>query len=635
MVPELIYAGARNGPPKTAGDYVVDFLIEESNFSQYLQGFKSDADNYNVPAVWYKTIPFTAPEGEMTKVFFNVDPSQMIPERSEANNNFVLEIDKLPTPASFEIENFSQKLTPGTLNNFFIEFDIKNNGEENGEATAKIFKGKGESGELVYSTSQTVQGLNKVNFGTFIKPDITESDTYCGKIKQYTLVIFDYKGKVETREFFLPLYSGAINGRVEDLFGKKVEGAKITLSSGETTTVNKYGSYHLKGLATLGKITVTATHPEFSQPESKEIELKIVDQNDPCSEGGLIFQGVNFILKDQDVNFTMTIKDTSGNPVKVGVIAYNQDWRFEEEVNGSGPLPGMQPGEYFFTLWAAGYKTIGQSVNAVPNEQNLEFVMERMTGRSDDNSLAIHEPRLLWEFERGEEIIAQMEATKNGKLFLIYTTRNKENSGKLYFLESLTGKQIKTVETVATKGQAQVRLGTSYDGSTTALYVHTGQFGIARETKNVLKLFNNRGEEFGTTEFPGGGVSTCEVSPDGFYIYTGSLLNKGLHRYTRREIEGVDSDQKKGFASSAGFYFLHGNGVISGCKADFCAMTLAEKELVRYRGNKGHIIDSSFNDGIVAVGNNKKIFFFRNGEKAFEKDVNASGRTPSVRWRYR
>ncbi len=208
-ISELIYAGARNGPPKTLEDYVTDFLIEESNFAKYLQGFKSDADNYEVPAIWYKTIPFTAPDGELTKVIFNVDPNQMITERSEGNNTFVLTIDKLPTPPHFQIDKFSQKLVSGELNNFMLEFDVKNTGEESGEAFVKIYEGDydGTSTKTpVYSTSQIVVGLNKVNFSTFL--DVTEfaKTTYCGRSKKYTLVIFDDKGKRTIILFPRPFY---------------------------------------------------------------------------------------------------------------------------------------------------------------------------------------------------------------------------------------------------------------------------------------------------------------------------------------------------------------------------------------------------------------------------------------------
>jgi len=532
-IPEMIYFGARNGPPKTVGDYVTDFLIEETNFAKYLQDFKSDADNYNVPIIWLKTIPFTAPEGELTKVIFNVDPNQMITEYSELNNTFILTIDKLPTPPSFEIEDFNQNLEINTLNNFLIDFDIKNNGQENGQAIVKIFEGKYNDTNTqnpIYENHHVVEGLNKFGFSTYIAPDITQSEDYCGKTKKYELVVFDDNGKVDSHEFSLPLYSGSVRGRVEDLFGKNIEGATITATSGQTTTTGKTGSYYLHGINMLGNVTITATHPQFSKVETKVLDFKINNINDPCEEDSLTFNNINFVLKDQDVMFTITIKDGAGYLVPAHVLASNQDWRFEQNITDElTPMPGMQPGKYVFTISAPGYKTISQDVNAVPNNQNLEFTLEKLNGRPTDGGLTIlTQPQLLWQMDRGTEILANITATKDGKEVMLYTVQNKANTGKLYFLEAQTGNQVKVISgTYATSGNSQACLDTSYDGDTTALYVHNGTAGMAQNTRNVLKLFNNQGNEIGTTDFKsGGGAHECDVSPDGFYIYPNKLMNK-------------------------------------------------------------------------------------------------------------
>jgi len=633
-ISELLYAGARNGPPKTVGDYIGDFLIEESNFAKYLQGFKSDADNYDVPAIWYKTIPFTPPGGELTKVTFNVDPNQDIVERSELNNSFVLTIDDLPTPPSFAIENFTQRLEDHTLNSFLIEFSIKNSGEENGQATVKIFENKfngTNTQTAIYSSSQVVQGLNIFNFNTFIAPDITADDTYCGKTKKYELVVFDNKGEVDSHEFSLPLYSGSVRGRVEDLFGKAVADATVTVSSGQTATTSKNtGSYFIKGINQLGKVTLTVTHPEFSQVETREINFKMGDGIQPCDENNLTFNQVNFVLKDQDVLFSISVKDNLGNPINAHVLATNQDWRFESDVNGEGPLPGMQPGEYFFTISAPGFKTIGQSINAVPSNQNLEFVMEPLNGRLTDGGLTIHEPQLLWQMDRGEEIFAQMAATKDGREVMLYTTGNNSNNsflaGNLYFLDTFTGQQIKVVSpTISTGGQSQSCLDTSYDGNTTALYVHTGTFGISGDTKNTLKLFNNQGNEIGMTDFKsGGGVTGCDVSPDGFYIFPGHLLNKGLRLYTNREILGERYNTAP--MAGKGIHFTTANNIVEGCAqgGGSCVEKL-NNTVVSYLGDLNGYgarrADSSQDGNKVAVATIQNAFFFGNGEELWEKDI--------------
>jgi len=638
-IPELIYFGARNGPPKTAGDYVVDFLIEESNFAKYLQGFKSDADDYNVPIIWLKTIPFTPPEGELTKVIFNVDPNQMITESFETNNTFVLTIDKLPTPPSFQINDFIKQLEENTLNNFLIDFDIKNSGEENGEVTVKIFEDKynGTNTQTsIYQNTQVVQGLNKFNFSTFIAPDVSTDESYCGKTKRYELVVFDKDKKVDSWQFYLPLYSGSVRGRVEDLFGKGVEGATVTASSGQNTTTSKTGSYYLKNINQLGKIALTVTHPEFSKTEIREIEFKMGNGTRPCEEGNLTFTVINFVLKDQDVNFTINIKDSFSNPLNAHVLASNEAWRFEEEINGNGPLPGMQPGKYVFTISAPGYKTISQDVNAVPNNQALEFVLEKLNGRPTDGGLTIlTQPQLLWQMDRGAEIFANMAATKDGKYVMLYTSQNKANTGKLYFLDTQTGNQIKVISgTSATGGNSQACLDTSYDGNTTALYVHERTAGIAQDTRNVLQLFNNQGDKFGTIDFKSGGsANECDVSPDGFYIYPDKLMNKGLYIYTRFDIEGVEkSKQAETYAGTV--HFMTDNNLTANCPegGGLCKQSIYENVIANYGqyNSSYRKADSSQDSTNLATLTTDKVYFFNGANLVWEKDVITRGNPLSL-----
>jgi len=639
-IPELLFLGARVGAPKTPGDYVTDFLIEESNFAKYLQGFKSDANNHYVPPAWYKTIPFTAPPDEYTKVIVNVDPNQMIPESNEGDNTFILEINDLPTPANFNIDTLTTRRTnPASLTEYMVSFAVHNTGEENGEARVKWYEGDYVAGKNpLFEQNMVVQAKDKVLFDHMLMVDVSKGGDSCNSSKEYTLVIFDKDGAKHTeRKFTLPLYAGSINGRVEDLFGKKVVGATVTASSGQSAVVNDMGYYHIGGIATLGKVTITATHPDFSQPISKEVEIKFDDSHDTCHVDGLSHGGVNFILKDQDVMFTIEVKDTTGASVNAHVLAANLDWRLDQDVSGETPLPGLQPGKYVFTISAPGYKTISQDVNAVPNDQGLEFTLEKLNGRPDDSGLTIHKPNLLWQMERGAEIVSQITATKDGKEVMVYTTGNKANTGKLYFLEALTGKKIKVVSpTIATGGQSQACLDTSYDGNTTALYVHDGGFGMAQKTRNVIKLFTNRGSEFGTKDWQsGGGVHGCDVSPDGFYIHPERLINKGLYVYTRHDIEGIKDDETpQSYPTDDALHFTTADTIVAGCPREGgqCVQTIY-KNVIATLGRltaPPREIDSSQDASHIAIATTEKAYLFTAGTQTWEKNIKVYGDLPSI-----
>lgn len=633
-IPELIFLGARMSSPKDPTDSVVDFLIDESNVSGLLNKYKSDANNHYIPPVWFKSVPFTAPEGEYTKVIFNVDPNKMIPESGENDNTYIYEIDKLPTPFSLSVENLtSHRTNPTSLTEYMVSFELKNEGEDSGNAHIKWFEGDYQSGKNpIHSQEMVIQGLNKANFDHILNVDVTNGGDSCNNSQKYTLVVFDDEGFIKTRhEFYLPRYAGSISGRVDDLFGKKVVGATITASTGQSSTTDKYGSYHIRGIASLGKVTLTATHPDFSKPETKEAEITFSMNVDKCRVEGLSQTGVNFILKDQDVMFNVLVKNQAGNFVPAHVLASNADWRFEQDVNDSTSLPGMQPGQYFFTISAPGYKTIGQTINAVPNDQNLEFVMEKLNGRLTDGGLTVHEPRLLWQLDRGSEILSQVTATKDGKRIIIYTTKNKANTGKLYFFDLETGNKIKEISgMVATGGNSYACLDASYDGNTTALYVYDRTAGV-RNTRNVLKLFNSQGQEFGTTEFkPGNSAQECDVSPDGFYILPNRLMNKGLYVYTRHDIYGIkDAKESVGYSSNGDLHFTAANNIVGNCpKIGSCVHTINNTvvtDIEDVRGGGVSKIDSSQDASKIAIAEIKKVYLFSNGAKSWEKDIKIYG----------
>ena len=652
-VEHLIYLGARNGPPKSFSDSVGDFLIEESLNGRYLHDFKSwvvssldlhsDSKNYNVPNYWIKAVPFTPKTGELNRITFQADSNQIIPEVREQNNTFILDIDLRPTPARYSIETFTHQIVESTLNSFLINFQVKNTGEESGLATIKIYNGKYQEGKTpIFETQESITGESDKTIETTINNDLSsESNPYCGKYKEYTIVIIDEEGNKMERSFSLPIYLGSVNGRVEDLFGKPVVGATVKAATGEETQSGKNGLYHLKGLIALGTITITVTHPEFSKPTSQEVEFKYGNEFDACKEGNLLFHSVNFVLKDTDVLFTVYIKDTFGNPVTANVLAANSDWRFNEIINGSGPLPGMQPGKYMFTISAPGYKTISQNINAVPNNQHLEFTLEKLLGRPDDTGLRLITPKLLWKKTLGqsERIISNMSDSKNGKLLVAYVVDNKSKKSNLFFLDPMTGKQIKETPAPYALGyEGKVGLDSSYDGGTVGLNT---SHGLAKENERIMKLFNSSGNEIGSitlSKGEGGWVTFMDVSPDGFYLCPGGLFNKGLHKYTRYETEGK-MDYKKGSRQTAncGYFFLRNNNIIVSCEGKqegYCEETLANQQ-VRVIGDIDEgvslgstIFDSALDSKIIVVRTYKKLYYF--GSSSWKKELKSDNMYKSV-----
>ena len=529
----LRFRHAQQNGHDTPQQDIIDWLVSQTNVSNY---FPPDPTISELPFFWQTMVPFTAPDGEFTKVIINVDPSKLIPEMTETDNTYILEIDKLPTLHRFSLDNFKYERQTDSLTDYTVSFDLENSGDLSGSAQVKWYEGEYDQNKSPqYTSSNVVNGKSTVSISQPMTVDVSKGSSTCATSKRMTLVIADEEDVKITRGFSIPLFAGELYGHVEDLKGKPIKNALVETSSGQTATTTDSGSYHIRGIPVLGKITVTATHPEYSKPETKEVEIKFDDNKDDCHIEGLTHTGVDFILQDQDVLFTVIIKDSAGNPVTANVLAANSDWRFNEKVEGTGPLPGMQPGKYLFTISAPGYKTISQDINAVPNNQHLEFTLEKLLGRPDDSSLHLITPKLLWKKTLGqsERIISNMSGAKNGKLLVAYALDNKAKNSNLYFLDLITGRQIKETPVPYALGyEGFVGLDTSYDGGTVGLNV---DLGIKKDNERIMKVFDSSGNEIGSTTLSrgeGGWATSMDVSPDGFYLCPGDLFNKGLHKYT-------------------------------------------------------------------------------------------------------
>lgn len=648
-IDHLIFQGARNGPPKNITDYVKDFLIDESRFSSWLQDYKSDAKNYNIPTEWTKTIPFEPKEDALNRIVLKVNYNNTIPEKDWNSNELVYDIDLRPNPPETFIEQIQSELYQTYLKKFQVRLLLKNYGDLTDEVLLQFREGttEGEGGlfyerEIVEPVKNTTNEQGQwFNYLIDVNPEGVE---YCGVNKKYQIEMTDSLGKKKIKRFSLPIYFPEISGRISNLSGKPVKGAVVKAQTGDEATTNEYGFYRLKVKNLtyfVEKINLTVTHPEYSQTQTKELTISQKNTLNPCED--LTFSDVDFVLKDVDVKFTVEVyeKKTGALLDNVFLVATNLEGekvgsRVEKTINGETPLPEIQPGKFFFTLSKSGYKTLGQIVNAVPENQVLKFYMEKMSGRPNDESLILQKPQLLWEVDLGNEIFVDMRASKNGKLVVFYTSQNKPKTGKLYFFDPFLGPKTKgkktTVSTISNAGNSSASIDTSYDGSITTLCSNDGKtFGKDRG-KNWIQLFDNSGNLIGEKEYDNTlATDLCEVSPDGFYLYPYFLMNKGFYEYTRFDTEGLlDNDkpslEKVVFGSYRGTYFTPDNSVI-GAGDQNCTVGIhsifGNKLLNCLAGVEGNIVftDSSSNSETIATLTDNKVYLFKSGSKIFEKEA--------------
>ncbi len=623
MIPELTFFGAQQSGSQTLTGSVKNFLIDESNLSGLLQKYKDD--HSLKPFYWEKTIPFTAPEGKLTKITMMIDPNQDISEQSEKDNLYSLIIDKLPTPSRFQILNFTIERKSDSLTEYIATFDIKNTGEETGSAAVKWSR-KDSMGSITESGRQVAGGAT-IHIEKTFSVDVSKSGNSCKNQTDYRLEIFDNEGGLhDDYEFEIPSFGGEIYGRVENLFGKPVEGAVVTTDTGATATTGKTGFYHITGINKLGKIKVTASHPSYSDPAVNEVELKFdtIDFLHSCHIAGLTLTGVNLVLKDKPVDWHIIFKDQNGEPIQGNVFTVNEHFRHAFDVPGEVTKEDLQPGNFDVTFSASGYYPQFKTITLIHPAVTTEIIFEKIGGRENDDGLRIVTPRLLWKKQLGpgRGFIDQMVSSKNGKLLVVSLSNNKTKKSSLFFINPLTGAIIKeTSIPYFVSNQKTLAVDSSYDGRTVGVFFNTGAPGKTDKEK-VVKIYDAAGNEKGTTTMDNKSSIFLDVALDGFYLFPGALLNSSLHKYTRKEIEGIGSGHDlQGYGS---FIFFRRNGtLVSHCKErvdGWCERSIADAQIRKIGEIRmfPQIMDESYGGEVLMIRTPDAVYAF--GSSSWTKE---------------
>lgn len=620
-IPELLFLGSRQAAPKGIGEAVTDFLIDQSNFSEYLQKFKSDADNRYIPPLWEKTIDIDAPEGKLTRFVLEVDYDQKIPEASEHDNTYVLEIDKRPTPAQFEFERIEVVRAENSLTNYQVKVTIKNDGDLDGDALVSFYEGNEIGGNPVYQQKEKVENHNKRVFTAEMTVDVANGSSFCAADKQFLATVKDENGRVRQTRFEIPLHAGEINGRVTDKNDKPLDGVKVEASTGQTAITSKGGYYHLAGIGTLGEVTLTFTHPDYTAAITKKVTISF--EEDPtilssCQIKGLEHWDINAVMRDQPLRLTVRLKSTKGDLLSGKVLFSGGAGVFSYEVSGEKLIEEMEPGQFRVTASVPGYISKEVQVVITPPDYTLEIILELLAGRPSDEGLTLMTPVKLWEKTIEKGITSALAGAKNGKLLVVNTNDSSvpggvENwTGKLTFINPIDGSIIKSVTVPFSTGQeSDSVLDASYDGRTVA-------FSCGEKGNSFMKIFNASGDELGSVDLGKWSPTEVEVSPDGFYLCP-PLMNSSLYKYTRKEIEGVGDGRD---FQGCGYYFLRDNNMIDECpgkEKGFCILNLARQKVRTLGEGRGGLFDSS-TDGQTIIGRDYAgLTFF--GENTWSKEL--------------
>ncbi len=625
---ELLFMGSRQSAPKGAVDTIKDFLIDESNFTNYLSEFKSDAGQEYIPPVWLKEMDFEPPSGELTVVKLYVDPDDEIPETTEADNIYVYQFDDRPEPARFVVSEAELKLIGQDLTKREISAKIQNQGEEEGQVVVEIYtEEKGTFGQVIKQETFELAGGETIDWLTQIP--ISFEDDYCIWRKQFFIKVTGPEGGTHSRAVYTRGYQGNISGFVKNESGQDIVGAKIETSLGLTAETDKRGRYMIQGIKKLGSLTVTASHPDYEIQSSKEVEISIADPtNTLCNAEGLS-KRVDFVLSNNPAQVSFNITDQAGNKIdSAQILAINTDYR-QEIIDDSASL---DIGTYTFRVTASGYLPLEEEIELKSGQQTLDFTLTKLIMRNSDEGFKLIKPKLLWEkdLELGDgHSIERYAASKDGSLLVVYTVKTAEDDlGKLHFINPQTGEIINQVAPGNSGGNPGLSLDISWDGLTVFYYTSIlANYSRDPNRRTVLKLYSQTGEEFLSKDFDPGSADGFDLSPDGYYLHPGRLVNRSGHVYTQWETRGKEnSTLEERFTPSSIQHFMTDNTIITKCEDEYgsqCRYDLYHN-LIQTFADVGQAvsIDSSADGQTVAIQTNKKVFLYKNGSLVWEKDSN-------------
>lgn len=648
-IPELLFVGSRQATPKDVTDTTIDFLIDESNFSKYLQKFKSDADFKYIPPAWEKSLRIETPDGKLTRFILEVDPGQEIAETNENDNIYTLDVDKRPTPARFEFGEIRVFRLGNSLEKYRAEITVKNTGESEGNALVSFYEGGKLESSPVHTQTRTIDGKSTGIFQVDLTVDASQGFAGCAVSRTFGVTLKDSEGFSSQTQFSVPIFAGEIFGKVTDKNDKYIEGATVKASTGQVVLTDKYGNYHIRGIKDLGEVTLTFSHPDYTSEVTKKVDIAF--EEDPniqgfCKVSGLAHYGVNAILKDKTLRLKIRLISAQGNSLDGKVALLGGKESFVYEIPGEKTIEEMEPGQYRVTASSLGYVTKEVQIVITPDEYTLEIKLEPLFGRESDQGLTLMTPVKLWEKKIGEGSVGVLTGSKNGKLLVVSTNQNSSPSqriGKLNFINPQNGALINTVEVPFNSGQSQqVSIDSSYDGSTIAFLAPNSLSRTKSKAKGTnastvpktfFKIYNAQGAELGDLS-EGRRNPPVIVSPDGFYLYP-PLTNSNLHVYTKEEILGLPDDPGlPDYVSGDGFLFLRDNNLVGPCKGDkgICVSNFL-MEPIRKVGIPNSSIgpvaaDASYDGNSIAVRNPEELAFF--GKSSWSKELENDAKFLSV-----
>lgn len=483
------------------------------------------------------SVPWEPAAGRYNEFLVAIDGSQLIDETNELDNIARLVVDLLPTTCRAEIASARVDRAPTSLSRATLTAGLHAVGPQACEVTWAVLPGAPPTGTAPLASGAADLEAGSTRTVTAELPvDAAHGSPSGARTAKFTLRVLGLDGRVHAEEVVVvPLFAGRVSGRVTDGLGRAVAGAAVVSTAAgadvAATRTDAGGFYHLDGIAVLGDVAITATHPSSAARASRTVTLAFDPGGDEPGRG-LAHDGIDLVLVDAPGTLTITVMDAATRRPLGGATwaATHPPDRLAgtlDATTATTTVPGCPPGEWLVTASRAGYATATErTVLRAGESATVVLWLEPFRPRLDDRGLQLFPPEALWSRTLDGWVYAHA-SSKDGRLLVLYTADpSAPGSGRLRFLDALLGTERVAVAVASPKGQQQVSLDVAYQGDPVAFFVHEGGFG--RTGAGSLALYDASGRVRATRSAPPREHPFVEVSPDGAFVHAWGLFDATL-----------------------------------------------------------------------------------------------------------
>lgn len=522
----------------------------------------------NIPYFRREQIRWEPRAGECNKVKIVADQENRIPELFETDNEYVLEINNLPSPPRYFITDVRSSFLPGFSDAVDLRFRVNNTGEAPGDLIVEV-----ESATGVREQQVAALGPGQEREFHFVLHNLSQGRTTPCGIPAGLRITARERTSTGGFSYSLPLYvyTASVSGEVLDMFGNPVSDATVRLEELRTGGItggpygwypvigmnasgtNQFGWYELEGINKEGEFRIAASSPSHAQKGERRVNISFGNETAFCRDW-LIMRDADIVLLDAPGILGISCpyggysyRLTSGNFTYQGP---GHIWSMQ--------IQGIAPGNYTLVLHKPGFSSSILRIPFSPGEwPTVDCGLRPMMAYMNDSGIRFSdEPKQLWTYELPEGLQPYYaEISKDGSTVFVHAVRTPYTGEGKLLIFSHDGRKLGEADVgMPTEGQG-FPITSTYNGSLALVgnWMVIDRNGTVVSSSGARPRWSTRGV----------------ISQDGTYICSGvALFDRNFNPLTYRQLYGIPDDHQASCAPDGNVHFSLDGALVARCPAE-------------------------------------------------------------------